>query len=1534
MQPRRRVTLQLEELHQRINPATNRWINLESGFWHTATNWSLGRVPLRTDTVELDVSTSPTIMVVGDATAFRLTNAENLVLDAGTLEVTNASLIDVVKNSGHLIVGSQAEFICRGSFSNTGDVTLEPGSRSTIDTNTVLRAGNLLRPVIDGRPDTGRYGSATLGADLVLLGGSLQVTLADGFVPFVGDRYPLFRNIPDEFNLSLINSQAPYFAMAKENGNLVAVVIDGEPAPEQPATFALSAVTGPVAVSVGDAVLLEWTVTNDGTASTTGPWEFGLGLAVNAPNDETPLNILQRIELQTVTLGDGFTLAPGASTTFSTTLTMPAVQPGMYQWLLIHDGVEALSAANVNATLPALLLDGPTTNGTFTTPEGETYYQLDLPANTSATVALQVADGDFDAQLSLRRADLPSATEATVRSAIGSTISASVQSGANPETWFVRVSGNRYNTTTPTFTLGAVQASPLLHAVSPHTLGNGGTATLLLTGDGLRVGDTYQLVGTNGSRTASAVVPVDFTQVAVTFEVTGLDVGAYSIEVRSAGGMLLTNLPNAVTLEPVQTGNVDVALFTPTIARTNRLAALTVQFRNTGNVDAPLPILTLTSNNNTIELRLQQHWMQGVPSLTFVPASPVPGLSVIPAGTQGEVTIWFKSAINADYSFQLYADDVRTTFGDKAINWTSIASKLRPAGVSSSQWNAHMATEKARYGTTYRALHTFISDELARTTRAGYLQVAYADGRVYFEQPAIENSGDIRSGGSANSPGGNPQGTTSTGPDGIPNLQALLFDDDTLRGSKEDVAALSTLLGANGGLNLPAGSNVTQERVPAGDPEYTGDDFLASVEALLQSADPEDPVLIFVASHGQSRGVYSEAALKLGQIDHPFTKGLTPARLNALFEKYPDRRIVFFNDSCHSGIFNQEITATNVFAVASMEFAQAPDRPSLGSFFVKHLQQARGTVDLVEVTRRASAEYAENYALNGHQPHKDPFGSSEENQQRASAVTHQWRENTFERRLIADEQGNLRPGTFADFKATTGMTERTRELKAYNNRPYPVLDLHSHNNFILTGANPKSEAGTQIQTEQVKNDPDATSPTATRGSLDPNEKVGPDGTNGFVYPDAWLHYEVHFENDPVLATLPAQVVTVTDQLDADLDLSTFAFGDLLIGRYAIDVPDGATSFRRDVYLGTAGVDEWVRIDAALNRYNRTATWTFTTLDPQTMQPTTEVLGGFLPVNDFTNKGTGSMRYHVRPVANSPSGTAIDNTASILFDENAPIITNTVTNVLDGDAPTATFQALPMIGIGKVIPLAWSGDDGAGSGVAHYNVAVSINNQPFVPLLVNTSATSFNYKARHGYRYAFRVTATDHLGHTQLSPGTASTQVTTYRNLRLRQKDGHVEVVAGKKLVHSQSVSSLTPLTMQGFDKGRVVYTLDYNFGGFFTLPVGSQLAGGSGLADRLYVQGDTDYTLNNTLLHSTAAGNVALASLELAFLRGGISNNLLDATAFTGRTWLYGLAGDDVLKGGTNNDLLSGGDGNDTLFGGLGRDRLAGGRGVNLLVPD
>lgn len=268
------------------------------------------------------------------------------------------------------------------------------------------------------------------------------------------------------------------------------------------------------------------------------------------------------------------------------------------------------------------------------------------------------------------------------------------------------------------------------------------------------------------------------------------------------------------------------------------------------------------------------------------------------------------------------------------------------------------------------------------------------------------------------------------------------------------------------------------------------------------------------------------------------------------------------------------------------------------------------------------------------------------------------------------------------------------------------------------------------------------------GSFDPNELIAPAGfgSQSWVTPRQDLLYTINFENDPDKATAPAQEVFITIQLDADLDWSTFEIGDLFFGSTVIEVPAGLQSFATSVdTTNLDGTPLRVDISAALNLQTGVVSWVFRSIDPFTGDLPESVIAGFLPVNDATRRGEGQVTYLVRPQANLATGTKIEGQASIVFDTNAPIVTNRVSNTIDAVGPTSRITPL-LIRSWPSIVVSWSGqDDTGGSGVAGYDVYVAIDGGPFDRWLTNVPLTSAVYEGEVGRQYSFRSVAIDNVG---------------------------------------------------------------------------------------------------------------------------------------------------------------------------------------------
>ncbi len=295
------------------------------------------------------------------------------------------------------------------------------------------------------------------------------------------------------------------------------------------------------------------------------------------------------------------------------------------------------------------------------------------------------------------------------------------------------------------------------------------------------------------------------------------------------------------------------------------------------------------------------------------------------------------------------------------------------------------------------------------------------------------------------------------------------------------------------------------------------------------------------------------------------------------------------------------------------------------------------------------------------------------------------------------------------------------------------------------------------------------------GPIDPNEKTGPGGhgPEGFVSPSAPFLYQVDFENLES-ATAPAQRVDITDELDASLDWGTLEFLQVGFGDVRIDVPGGSQDFRTVVEMAYNGRSFQVEVQLGLDPATGLVSVSFQSVDPATSLPP-DALTGFLPPEDGTGRGQGFFTYTIRPRGGLPTGTQIRNVARITFDRGLTISTDQVDpldaskgidpakqalNTIDAGTPTSAVEALPPRVTSPRFEVRWGGhDDPGGSGVASYDVHVSVDGGPFTPWLTATSEVRATFVGLPGRRYAFASVARDRVGLVEPLTGVADATTT-------------------------------------------------------------------------------------------------------------------------------------------------------------------------------
>ncbi len=293
--------------------------------------------------------------------------------------------------------------------------------------------------------------------------------------------------------------------------------------------------------------------------------------------------------------------------------------------------------------------------------------------------------------------------------------------------------------------------------------------------------------------------------------------------------------------------------------------------------------------------------------------------------------------------------------------------------------------------------------------------------------------------------------------------------------------------------------------------------------------------------------------------------------------------------------------------------------------------------------------------------------------------------------------------------------------------------------------------------------------------MDPNKKIGPAGvgSNGFITVDGTMIYTIYFENDPN-ATAGALKVRITDQLDDDLDWTTFELMEIAFGSHHIAIPprlphyDTRMTVRGWTYDDQAGwyeddtliMDINVDIDIATGM----ATWSLSASDPNTGWEPEDARMGFLPPDDhedLTHRGEGHVTFRIKARPDLPDGTEITNEASIYFDANPPIVTPAVSNTIDNSAPASHILPLPATVWQNQFLVQWTGqDDAGGSGIASYDIYVSVDDGEYLLWLDHTTQTFALYEAEYGHSYSFYSIARDHVGHLELPPTAGQPDATT------------------------------------------------------------------------------------------------------------------------------------------------------------------------------
>jgi len=267
-------------------------------------------------------------------------------------------------------------------------------------------------------------------------------------------------------------------------------------------------------------------------------------------------------------------------------------------------------------------------------------------------------------------------------------------------------------------------------------------------------------------------------------------------------------------------------------------------------------------------------------------------------------------------------------------------------------------------------------------------------------------------------------------------------------------------------------------------------------------------------------------------------------------------------------------------------------------------------------------------------------------------------------------------------------------------------------------------------------------------SFDPNEKVGPRGftSEHYISKEGNLNYTIFFENKKT-AGASALEVFVKDTLDVTkFDFKTFSFSSVTFGETTVKVQEYAKEFKIlvDLYPKKNII---VQVHGELDTIKGIVSWDFHSLDRVSLELTEDPDLGFLPPNVTGPEGEGNVTYSCRLKNTVVHDDVISNRASIVFDFNAPILTNTYTNRIDDRIPVSAVASLDQTQSDSVFVVSWSGND-LGSEISRYNIFVSTNNSEYMLWKAASIPGEAEFKGKNGSTYKFYSLATDSIGFTE------------------------------------------------------------------------------------------------------------------------------------------------------------------------------------------
>ncbi len=1105
-------------------------------------------------------------------------------------------------------------------------------------------------------------------------------------------------------------------------------------------------------VQIGDPVLLSWTIRNNQIVAADGDWTDSVFVSTDATwdIDDTLIG----------TLSHTGGLASGATYNGQLTVNTPPQVGGTLYFILridssqvVRESVETDNEAVMTATLTLpQLATGGTTNSAFTASSQDHYYQITVTAGGTLEIALDSAATSGANELYVRFDDVPSASDFDYKHLGGAVPDQQVVIPTTEAgTYYLLV--RNINTGAASYSLTSNFLPFSIRSVSPGTVGNAGFATLLIRGAQFAPEDIVTLTAPDGSPIAiDNLVFQDAATLYASFDFTGFTAGAYDVSIDNTLGAITTAF-DVVSVVAADPPVVAVKLIPPGFLRRGRIFTTTLTATNTGSNDAVIPLLLLDSNGKA-ELGFSPD------SLVNTSLSVVPRVEDGPTGTLRPGETWSLTVFG-----QLVAG------ASSPVNFTLDAFENSDSPIDIAQIDAMFSLSlDTMFGARANEFQTYADLIVGETNREFVRNIYIAADQMYQQLP--------------------PEITFSIEDVFLTELQMatyivenglmdsyyqdnnITFDGRAMSKSSKSDASESRFLSTGAGTNIETvkvGTSGRVRYVSAGftaSESYASGDWVRDLAANLGCVYPDDTIKVVTWNSGTLPGMGATILA---------SAGTGAAGGFATGTAVPIPLVGSVSGTVVGGVLGAIWGGVNYYRQKANRTEQ------VGSDIAQDIRD-NGDPSNAYIYGHSLGAHAAGYAgreLNGQlggivgfDPAGEGFGVSAKDRLDPSDARNVKAIHTSSSfghlGLFGGKSTNIGHENYYPPHGRWLTGAHGYSYEWYNQRVKNACDTGDPDPWLggvptLPGGTATSDTDPTKVRDGLPSDNSGEAGSTVVQSIDPNDLLAPAGfgAQGWLLTTDLLPYTIQFENDPQFATAPAQEVVITNQLDADMDLSTFELGTMGWGSVVVPVPAGLRSFATSVdTTNQDGSPLRVNIQATLNPGTGLFTIRFTSVDPATGMFPEDPFAGFLPVDDDTHRGEGFVTYTVYPKSNLTTGTTLVNQASIIFDDNDPLLTPSRTNTIDAGAPTSTVTALPATTTTTTFTVNWSGnDDAGGSGIAFFDIFVSDNGSPFTPWKSAVSSLSASYTGEVNHSYGFYSVATDNLGHQQSIPAAAQTLTT-------------------------------------------------------------------------------------------------------------------------------------------------------------------------------